>query len=113
MRQRIELVGFERFDNAVKQRIITADSPLVEKCTKIFGEEHFFGLKIKLDKVRERGDHIIYEVKGTIEASGMSIYAVSSNREILNAMDELVDELKRQLLKMKEKSLKQREGRGV
>lgn len=99
----VELVGFDKFTYYTIDKIKSSAYSLIRNYNKIFGEKSLLAFKLKLDKTRVRGEHKIYEVKGYMETTHGLFYASSNSRKILDAVDEVVEELRRQIIKKKEK----------
>lgn len=98
----VQFVGFDRFSPEVKQNIKKICERLLEKYKKIFDENSIKIFKLSLDKVRERGEHKLFEIKCYLETTHGLFYASHSDWEVLNAVERVVEEVMRQIIKKKE-----------
>jgi len=103
MSKTVQLVGFDVFPEDLKKQINVVSNRLLDKYKKMFGEESLKMFKLAVDKKRERGEHTLFEIKGSLSTSHGLFYAVHSDWKILDATEKVIKELERQMTSKKEK----------
>jgi ribosome-associated translation inhibitor RaiA len=103
MMKQIQLAGFDKFSEEEKQQVMHHAERVADKYSRIFGEETLKMLKLSSDKLRERGQHVLSEVKGQLDTTHGLFYAVHQDWKILAAVDKVASELERQFVEKKEK----------
>ena len=100
---RVQLVGFDNFSTETMDHIEKICNRLLEKYKKIFDEKTIKTFRLSIDKLRERGDHKLFEIKCYLETSNGLFYAVHSNWKMLNAVEKVIKEIEKQIIEKKEK----------
>ena len=65
--------------------------------------------RIAVDKVRERGKHVDYQIKARLETTIGYFYASKAGWKILDVTEEVLSEIERQFIEKKERSKEHRE----
>ncbi len=102
MTTKTQLVGFDIFSKDEIKMINKFTETFVNKYNRIFGENSLLTFRLKIDKVRKRDKHTIYEIKGDLETTKGSFFASAENRKILDAVNEVIEKLDAMLRKKKE-----------
>ncbi len=105
----IQLVGFDKFDGFTVNKARGAAQALIDKYSKMFGEKSLLEFRIVVDKVRERGKHVDYEIKAHLDTTKGHFYASKAGWKILDVVDEVLNEIDRQITEKKEKLKEHRE----
>ncbi|MFH8080440.1 MAG: hypothetical protein QXO84_00995 [Candidatus Aenigmatarchaeota archaeon] len=98
----VQFVGFDKFSSEIKDDVKKQCDRLLDKCKRIFDEKHIKTLKLSVDKLRKRGDHTLFEVKCYLEAGNNLFYASHSDWNILDAVERVVEDILKQVIKKKE-----------
>ncbi|MEM5777706.1 MAG: hypothetical protein QXJ06_04660 [Candidatus Aenigmatarchaeota archaeon] len=99
----VQLVGFDKFSIETKDDVRKICNRLLEKYKKIFDENSIKTFKLSVDKLRERGDHTLFEIKCYLETTYGLFYAVHSDWKVLDAVERVAEEIQRQVIEKKEK----------
>lgn len=97
-----ELIGFDDFDEFTVEKVKESIEPLIRKYKKIFGAETILGFKIITEPIRKRREQILYEVTGNLNTTHGLFYVKKSGWEIIDVVDDLIDDLTRQVVDKKE-----------
>ncbi|MBU5688875.1 MAG: hypothetical protein KQA41_01455 [Candidatus Aenigmarchaeota archaeon] len=100
----IQLVGFDKFSIEIKDDVRKICNRLIDKYKKIFDEKSIKTFKLSVDKLRERGDHTLFEIKCYFETTHGLFYAVHSDWKVIDAVERVVEEIQRQIIEKKEKT---------
>jgi len=103
------LIGFDEFDKFSKEKIKGAAQPLIDEFGRIFGEEHIQEFKIIADTIRKKREKYLYEVIGSFNTTLGSFKAKKSGWNLMSVIDEVIDNLERQIIEKKEIVKKRRE----
>jgi len=98
----VQLVGFDKFSADVRDSVKEQCDRLLEKYKKMFGESSIKTFKISVDKLRERGDHTLFEIKCYMETTHGLFYATHSDWKVLDAVERVVEEVLKQIVKKKD-----------
>jgi len=104
----VRLIGFEEFDKSSIEKIKGAAQPLIDEFGRIFGEEHIQEFKIAADTLRKKREKYLYEVIGSFNTTLGSFKAKKSGWDLMSVIDEVIDNLERQILEKKEMQKKRR-----
>jgi ribosome-associated translation inhibitor RaiA len=99
----IQLVGFDKFSIEIRDQVNKICNRLLDKYKKIFDEKSVKVFKLSVDKLRERGDHTLFEIKCYLETTHGLFYAVHSDWKVLDAVERVEEEMLRQIVEKKEK----------
>lgn len=100
----IQLVGFDKFDGFTVNKVRDSAQSIVTKYSKMFGENTLLEFKIAVDKVREREKHTDFEIKARLETTKKDFYASKTGWKILDVVDEVLEEIERQVIEEKERA---------
>lgn len=98
----VQMSGFDKLTLETKDLIKEKVEKLLEKYKKMFGEKSIKVFKLSADKLRERGDHKYYQIKCYLETTHGLFYADHSDWKVLNAVEKVLDEIERQIVKKKD-----------
>ncbi len=98
----IQLVGFDRFSIEIRDQIKKICNRLLKKYKKMFGESSIKTFKLSVDKLRERGDHTLFEIKCYLETTHGLFYASHSDWKVVDAVERVVEEIQKQIIKKKD-----------
>ncbi len=104
----LELVGFNAVDNLTLDKVRKIGQNLAKKYSKMFGEDSLLEFKIAIDKAREREKHTDYEIKVHLETTNSRYYASKTGWKLLDVVEQVLDEIERQIVEKKEKSKRHR-----
>ena len=96
------MIGFEEFDKFSIEKIKAAGQPLIDEFGRIFGEEHIQEFKIVADTLRKKREKYLYEVIGSFNTTLGSFKAKKTGWDIMSVIDEVIDNLERQIIEKKE-----------
>ena len=109
----IELVGFDDFDNETIEEIKEKMIPLADKYGKMFGTEKIQDFKLVVDTFKKDGGKDMHELIMSLNTTEGNFRSQKQGWEILTLVDEVESNMERQVRKMKEKLLTEREGRNA
>ena len=96
------MIGFEEFDRFSIEKIKNAAQPLIDEFGRIFGEERIQEFKIVTDTIRKKREKHLYEVIGSFNTTLGSFKAKKTGWDIMSVIDEVIDNLERQIIEKKE-----------
>ena len=109
----IDLVGFDNFDNDTVEEVKEKIIPLADKYGKMFGTEKIQDFKLVVDTFKKDGGKDLHVLVMSLNTTEGNFRAKKQGWEILALVDEVESNMERQVRKMKEKSLTEREGRNA
>lgn len=98
----VRLIGFEEFDKFSIEKIKDAAQPLIDEFGRIFGEGRIQEFKIIADTIRKKRKKYLYEVIGSFNTTLGSFKAKKTGWDIMSVIDEVIDNLERQIIEKKE-----------
>jgi len=96
-------VNFESFDEVVLTKVRDAAQPLLDRYSRMFGEEHVQEFKLIVDTIRKKREKYLYEVIGTLRTTKGFFRTKEEGWEILDIIEKLIDELERMVTEKKER----------
>jgi len=100
----IELVNFDEFDKDIIDKVKDVSLPLIDKFSRMFGEDSIEEFKLFVKPIREKQKQVLYEVVGTLETTKGFFRTEENGWKILDAVEKIVEELERMITEKKERS---------
>jgi ribosome-associated translation inhibitor RaiA len=95
-------VNFENFDETVLTKVKDVAQPLLDKYSRMFGEEYVEEFKLVVDTIRKKREKYLYEVIGTLRTTKGSFRSEETGWEIIDIVDKVIEELERMITERKE-----------
>jgi len=99
----VQFVNFDKFDKDTLDKIKEVTGPLIDKFSRMFGEEHIEEFKLFAKPVRKKQKQVLYEVVGTLETTKGFFRTEETGWKILDVVEKIVEELERMITEKKEK----------
>ena len=99
----IELVNFDQFDKDTVDKIKDVSLPLIDKFSRMFGEESIEEFKLFVKPIREKQKQVLYEVVGTLETTKGFFRTEENGWKILDVVETIVEELERMITEKKDR----------
>jgi len=101
-----QLIGFEDFDDFTLQKVREYVQPLINRYKRIFGLETIQEFKVVTDTIHKVGGKDEYEVIGHLNTTHGLFKVKRNGWEILDVINEVIENLDRQIIEAKEKKVK-------
>lgn len=102
--KRVSFVGFEIFDSFEKKKIDDKIEGLINKFKMHFGNENLNEVKIVYKTLGSKDDHT-GEVKFTMNTNTGTFRSEKIGHKVLETVDEIVNDINRQITTKKEKAI--------
>ncbi|MCX6821200.1 MAG: hypothetical protein NTW30_00305 [Candidatus Aenigmarchaeota archaeon] len=99
----IQLVNFDQFDKDIIDKIKDVSLPLIDKFSRMFGENNIEEFKLFVKPIREKQKQVLYEVVGTLETTKGVFRTEENGWKILDAVEKIVEELERMITEKKDR----------
>lgn len=99
----IQLVNFDQFDKDTIDKIKDVSLPLIDKFSRMFGENNIEEFKLFVKPIREKQKQVLYEVVGTLETTKGFFRTEENGWKILDAVEKIVEELERMITEKKDR----------
>lgn len=99
----IQLVNFDQFDKDTIDKIKDVSLPLIDKFSRMFGENNIKEFKLFVKPIREKQKQVLYEVVGTLETTKGFFRTEENGWKILNVVEKIVEELERMITEKKDR----------
>ena len=96
-------MNFESFDETVLTKVRDVSQPLIDRYSRMFGEEHVQEFKLIVDTIRKKREKYLYEVIGTLKTTKGFFRTKEEGWEILDIIEKVIDELERMVTEKKER----------
>jgi ribosome-associated translation inhibitor RaiA len=99
----VQLVNFDQFDKDTIDKIKDVSLPLIDKFSRMFGENNIEEFKLFVKPIREKQKQVLYEVVGTLETTKGFFRTEENGWKILDAVEKIVEELERMITEKKDR----------